>query len=334
MPPIAKNLNPWINDAREACHDETRAVEFWERHRGWDDCAGCVHCGSVDVYKMQAAAGGRDSRFRWRCRDCGKQYTVRIGTIMEDSKIPVRHWTLAVWMYCASKKGFAAKQFQRMTGLSYKSSLFLAHRIRFAMSDEPETPLIGTVEVDETYIGGKPRKLSKQAKEKLIAEGKPIPKNKRGAGTKKIPVVALVERGGRVVASPVQTVTGKLVKDAIRAYVHPYSRIMTDELHVYVGIGKDFAYGHRTTRHKDGEYARLDEDGIVTHSNSAEGFFALLKRGIVGIYHSVSPRHLHRYVNEAAWRYSHRHIDDGHRMAALIRCAEGKRLPNRHSAAL
>ena len=242
MPPVSKNLNPWIDDAREACADEAKAVEFWERHR-WGDTPACPRCGDTDVYKMHA-----DPRFRWRCRGCGKQYTVRIGTIMEDSKIPVRHWTLALWMYCASKKGFAAKQFQRMTGLSYKSALFCAHRIRYAMSDEPEGPLVGTIEVDETYVGGKPRTPTKAQREKAEREGRELPRPKRGRGTKKIPVVALVERGGRVVASPVQCVTGAVLKDAIRTYVHPYSRIMTDELSLYQGIGEHFAGGHRTAR--------------------------------------------------------------------------------------
>jgi transposase-like protein len=333
MPPVAKNLNPWIDDAREACSDETLAVEFWERHR-WGDDPACPRCGDMDVYMMQGKGGQRDARFRWRCRGCGKQYTVRIGTVMEDSKIPVRHWTLGVWLHCAGKKGFASKQLQRMTGLSYKSALFMAHRIRFAMAGEPTSPLLGTVEVDETYVGGKPRKVTRYQREKAEREGRPIPPNKRGRGTKKIPVVAMVERGGRVVASPMQTVNGETLKGAIREYVHPYSRIMTDDLRLYRGIGESFAYGHRAVNHTEDEYVRYDADGVTTHTNTVEGFFSLLKRGITGIYHSVSPRHLHRYVDAAAWRYSHRHIDDGHRIVALVRACEGKRLANRKSAAL
>jgi len=329
MPPVAANLNPWINDAREACSDEAKAVAFWERHRGWEDSPACPRCGDTDVYKMQA-----DWRYRWRCRGCKKQYTVRIGTIMEDSKIPVRHWTMALWLHCAGKKGFASKQLQRMTGLSYKSALFCAHRIRFAMSDEPDGPLLGAVEVDETYVGGKPRKHGKYAMDKAAAEGRELPKNKRGAGTKKIPVVAMVERGGRVVASPVANVTGDSLKGAIRHYVHPRSRIHTDDLRLYRGIGDSFAGGHRSVNHTNDEFVRYDEDGVVSHTNTIEGFFSLFKRGITGIYHSVSPRHLHRYVDAAAWRYSNRHMDDGERMAHLVRCTEGKRLANRHSAAL
>lgn len=247
------------------------------------------------------------------------------------------HWTLALWLHCAGKKGFASKQLQRMTGLSYKSALFMAHRIRYAMSDEPATALLGTagaVEVDETYVGGKPRKPTKRQREKAAAEGRELPKSKRGRGTKKIPVVAIVERGGRVVASPVQSVTGETLKEAIRTYVDPRARINTDELVLYRGIGAEFEGGHRTVQHSQDEYVRYDADGAVAHINSAEGFFSLLKRGIQGVYHSVSPRHLHRYVDAAAWRYSNRRSDDGERMRLLVQCCEGKRLPNRKSAAL
>jgi len=333
MPPIARNLSPFIDQAREACGDETRAVEFWERHRGWDENPGCVHCGDVDVYQMQAREGGRDRRFRWRCYGCGKQYTVRIGTVMEDSKIPVRHWTLALWLMVAGKKGAASKQLQRMTGLSYKSSLFMTHRLRFAMSEEPMQKLTGVVEVDECYVGGKPRKHSKQAKERAAAEGRELPKSKRGAGTKKIPVVAIVQRSGRVVASPMTTVTMYGLENAINTYVHKSARVMTDDLMLYKGLGQA-GYDHRSVNHTQGEYARTEEDGTSTHINEAEAFFSLLKRGIHGIYHSVSPRHLWRYVDEAAWRYSYRGIDDGARMARLVRECEGKRLANNNSAAL
>jgi len=146
--------------------------------------------------------------------------------------------------------------------------------------------------------------------------------------------VAIVERGGRVVASPVQSVTSDTLKDAIRAYVDPRARINTDDLRLYRGIGGHFEGGHGIVNHTEDEYVRYGESGIVDHINTAEGFFGLLKRGINGIYHSVSPRHLHRYVDAAAWRYSNRRLDDGERMALLVRCAEGKRLANRHSAAL
>ena len=118
MPKVAANKNPEINAAQAATVDELRAVEFWERHR-WGDTPACPLCGDTDVYQMRRRSGPeRKARFRWRCRGCAKQYTVKVGTVMEDSNVPLRHWTLALWLYTSSKKGFAAKQFQRMTGLS------------------------------------------------------------------------------------------------------------------------------------------------------------------------------------------------------------------------
>jgi len=320
MGKVASNKNPLLDAAREACADELKAVEFLEGQR-WGDAPACVHCGDMDVYKMRSNQGGRNKRYLWRCRGCGKMYTVRTGTVMEDSNIPHRYWVMALWLYTSSKKGFAAKQLERMTGLSYKSALFLAHRVRYIMSEEPSTPFTGTVEVDETYVGGKPRK----------SDPKP---RKRGRGTSKIPVVAVVERGGRVVASPVANVNAANLKGAIRAYCHPSARIVTDELVLYKGIGSEFEGGHRTVNHSSDEYVRTDPDGFKVYTNTAEGFFSLLQRGIFGIHHSVSPNHLWRYVDEAAWKYSFRGIDDGERLQVLLRGMEGKKLANRKSAAL
>lgn len=331
MPKVGRNINPVLNDARAACASELLAVEFWERNR-WADTPACVHCGDTDVYAMRSRSGEREARFRWRCRGCKKYYTVKVGTVMEDSNIPLRHWTLALWLYTSSKKGFAAKQLQRMTGLSYKSSLFLAHRMRYAMSDAIPAELAGTVEVDEVYIGGKPRKVSKAERERAATEGRAIPKNKRGRGTKKIPVVVLVERGGKCYASPVANVNGDNLKAAINFAVNPHARIVTDELALYTHAAAGFAGGHRSVNHGRDEYVRVDPDGFKVHTNTAEGFNSLLKRGIVGIYHSVSPRHLHRYVTEAAWKYSNRHCDDGERLKRLLALTEGKKLANKTSS--
>src|SRR5688500_1683369 len=148
-----------------ACADERAAVEFMEEQR-WGDSPACPKCGVVgECYKMtDATTGGRNARFLWRCRACGKQYTVRVGTIMEDSPIPLMHWCFAFWKACSSKKGVSALQIQRQTGLSYKSALFMMHRIRAAMAPanamEPKLGIDGgTVEFDETYVGGKPRRI-------------------------------------------------------------------------------------------------------------------------------------------------------------------------------
>ena len=324
MGKVAQNGSGIVAELPRACSDELAAVEFLERQR-WGDEPACPRCGATDVHQMRGRDGKRNKRFLWLCRGCGEQFTVRIGTVFEDSRIPLRHWCYAFWAACASKKGVSALQIKRMTRLSYKSALFLMHRIRYAMTPDREPSLDGTVEVDETYVGGKPRNPSIQAIRSMsYDERKPWRQEResqKGRGTKKPPVVALVERGGRVRARVVADVSGKTLRRAIRESVRPTAAIHTDELSSYRGIGKHFTGGHHTVRHSVREYAR----GNV-HVNTAESFFALLKRGLVGTFHAVSRRHLHRYVNEFAFRWNHRKSDDGARTCAAIRAAEGKRL--------
>lgn len=258
--------------------------------------------------------GGRQKNNRWRCRDCKSQYTVRTGTVLEDSRIPLHHWCYAFWRASTSKKGVSALEIHRQTGLSYKSSLFMLNRIRYAMSDSAPAPLGpngGDVEVDETYVGGKPRYKGC---------------NKRGRGTKKQSVLAMVERGGCVKTMPIANVTGKTLKQAIRENVHADARIITDENTAYTGIGEEFKGGHKTTTHSAREYVRGD-----VHSNTVEGFFSIVKRGINGIYHAVSKEHLHRYMAEFEFRYNQRNLDDGPRTAATIKASEGKRLTYKES---
>jgi transposase-like protein len=331
MGKVAQDKSGIVAELPAACSDELAAVEFMERQR-WGDNAACPHCGATDVYQMRGRNGQRNARFLWRCRACAEQFTVRIGTVFEDSRIPLRHWCYAFWAACASKKGVSALQIKRMTGLSYKSALFLMHRIRYAMTPNRSPRLDGTVEVDETYVGGKPRNPSRQAILSMsYEERKPWRKERegrKGRGTEKAPVVALIERGGRVRAHVVADVSGKTLKGAIRENVRRTARIYTDELSSYRGIGREFAGGHQTVRHSLREYARGD-----VHVNTAESFFALLKRGLIGTFHAVSRRHLHRYVNEFAFRWNHRKEDDGARTVAAIRGAEGKRLRYREPRA-
>lgn len=324
MSKIAKDKSAIVAELPKACSDETAAVEFLERQR-WNGSPFCPRCEATDVYKLTGRDGKRNKRFLWVCRDCGDQFTVRIGTVFEDSRITLRHWCYAFWQACASKKGVSALQIKRQTGLSYKSALFLMHRIRYAMTPNGTEPLGGTVEVDETYVGGKPRPPSRQA---IVAmtydERKPyfaLRDQYKGRGTRKVPVVALVERGGRVRVRVVTNVTAESLGRAIRENVSQSAAIHTDELSSYKGIGKHFAGGHHTVRHAVREYAR----GNV-HVNTAESFFALLKRGLVGTFHAVSKRHLHRYVNEFAFRWNHRRVEDGERTVQAIRGAVGKRL--------
>jgi transposase-like protein len=189
-----------------ACSDELAAVELLEALR-WGDNPACVHCGSAAVYKMtDASTGKRNKRYLWRCHDCKKQYTVRIGTAYEESRIDLRHWGYAFWRASTSKKGVAALEIMRHCQISYKSALFLMNRIRFAMA--PDNPaaqkLTGTVECDETYVGGKPRYKGV---------------SKRGRGADKTPVFAAVERHGGIRRRVVADVSGKTLKGAIRELV-------------------------------------------------------------------------------------------------------------------
>lgn len=290
-----------------ACSDELAAVEFFEFQR-WGDTPCCVKCGSVAVYAMKdAKTGERSKRYLWRCRDCKEQYTVRIGTVYEESRLPLRHWAYAFWRGATSKKGVSALEIKRHCQISYKSALFLMNRIRFAMApDLPAAPkLTGIVECDETYVGGKPRYRFA----------------KRGRGTKKTPVFAAVERGGQIRRHVVADVTGKTLKDAIRRVVDPRARIMTDEYVAYKGIGPHFEGGHSRIKHKTRRYVRGD-----VHTNTVESSFALIKRGIIGTYHNVSKEYLHRYLWQFDFLWNGRQLNDGERTVAAIQAAEGKRL--------
>jgi transposase-like protein len=293
-----------------ACTDETAAVEFMEKQR-WGEHLACPHCGGMKVSKMTDRNGGRNKRFLWRCHDCKGQYTVRIGTVFEDSRIPLKVWCHAFWRACASKKGVSALQIKRECGITYKSALFLMHRIRFAMAEPKQKgQLQGIVEADETYVGGKPRGGIRQIHTD----------HRRGRGTNKTPVLALVERGGDVRARVVPNVTAKTLGMIMPKEIHPSAHIMTDNYRSYRSIGRHFA-SHDVVRHNIGEYARGD-----IYSNTAESFFALLKRGLYGTFHSVSKKHLHRYISEFAFRWNTRQVNDGERIAEAIKGADGKRL--------
>jgi transposase-like protein len=297
------------------------AREYLELIR-WPNGPVCPHCGNGDRERIYDIAPNPARKIRHGLRDCAEchsQFTVTVGTIFEDSKIPLRKWLVAWYMLCSSKKGVAALQIQRQLDIgSYRSAWFMMHRIRYALRDPVFADKLGgaggVVEVDETYVGGKPR--PEAGAEKL----------KRGRGTKKTPVVTLVERGGRARSKMITGADAKTLKAAIRATVDPSARIMTDEWPSYRGIGAEFAGGHDTVNHSAGEYARGD-----AHVNSAEGYFALLKRGIVGIYHHVGTQYLDQYLAEFDFRYSERSATDGARLIAGIRKIDGKRLMLRRS---
>lgn len=289
-------------DVARLTEDEARTI--LERIR-WPKGPTCPHCQSQNATRIVAkSAKVRDGLLQ--CKDCRGQFTVTVGTVMHRSHITLRQWVQAFHAMSASKKGISALQLQRNLGLkAYPSAWHLAHRVRFAMRVMPlRAVLKGTVEVDETYIGGKSRL------------------GRRGRGSeRKTPVVALVERGGRIRTRPVKRVSAKALKAAIRENVKTSAAIMTDEFPSYRGLGQEFKGGHETVNHGEREYVR----GTV-HVNNAESFFALFKRGVHGTFHHVSKTHLRRYCDEFGFRWDHRKATDGERTVAAIKGASGKRV--------
>lgn len=306
--------NETVTSLPEACADEHKAAEFLELMRwGTEPC--CPRCGDCNTYQMKdRKSGERNSRFLWRCRGCGKQYTVRVGTVMEDSPIALRHWVFTFWSAAASKKGVSALQIHRMTGVSYKSALFMMHRVRWAMRSPNAPEVSGDVEADETYVGGKPRHGNM---ERVRGQG-PAPDFK----DRKTPVFAAVEREGSVRTRVLTDVTALNLRRAVYELIQEEdSRLITDERIAYRKAGTHFRRGHETVNHGQREYARGE-----INTNTVESFFALLKRGLYGVFHNVSKKHLARYVQEFEFRWNTRGMDDAGRLAALVRAGEGKRL--------
>jgi transposase-like protein len=293
--------------------DEDKARELLESVR-WPNGVACPHCGSVKVYRLEAKPDSKKPGRKglWKCGDCRKQFTVTVGTIFEGSHIPLNKWVIAIYIMCASKKGVSALQLKRMMEpISYKSAWFMCHRIRHAMTEEPLAGMLkGTVEADETYIGGKARNMHKSNREKLGG---------RGTGGKPS-IFALVERGGQLLGMNVPTVTGENLKAIIREQVSTDARSMTDEHGAYQGLNQEFA-GHEAVAPSQGEYVRGD-----AHTNTLEGAFSLFKRRIVGAHHHVSPEHLDRYWTEFQWKYNRRKSTEGEKMTMALKATEGKRL--------
>lgn len=306
-----------LKDLARNCDSEDAAREFIEKLR-WPEGAICPHCGVLgESYRLTAKPESK-SPVRpgvWKCGGCRKQFTVKVGTIFEDSHIPLSTWLKAIHLLCASKKGMSAHQLHRMLGVTYKSAWFMAHRIRYAMSQEPlSSKLKGTVEVDETYIGGK---------ERFGPQG--VIKHRHH----KAPVVALVERGGNVRSFHTEKVTGRTLKQVIMENVEPETHVMTDDHPAYGGLGKHVRR-HSVIRHSWRVYARKEKD-VVISTNTIEGYFSILKRGINGVYHHVGKQHLHRYLSEFDFRYNSRKIKDGERAELAIKATTGKRLQYRDS---
>jgi transposase-like protein len=288
--------------------DPNKAREHLEKLL-WPNGPFCPHCGNADPGRITKLEGNSTRPGVYKCNECEKPFSVTVGTVFESSHVALNKWLYATHKLNSGKKGTSAHQLHRELGVSYKTAWFMSHRIREAMAPATPSPLGGegkVVEVDETEIGGK-------AKNRAFRKHVP----------KKAVVLSLVERGGAVRSTRVANVTSKTLRPVIVKAASRKSRLMTDEAKWYTRIGEEFA-GHGRTEHRKHEYLRGD-----AHTNTAENYFSILKRGIYGVYHHVSEAHLHRYLAEFDFRYSNRAklgIDDGERAARALKGIYGKRL--------
>lgn len=298
--------------------DEDKARDLMESLL-WPNGPVCPHCKNHKekaIYRLTPKPGSKTRKGICKCGACRKQFTVTVGTIFEDSHLPISKWLMAIFILCSSKKSISANQLSRMLNVSYKAAWFMNHRLRFAMT--PGKPLAqmleGTVEIDETYVGGKPRHGTGP--------------HKRGRGTTKTPVVALIQRDGTVRTKVVAGVNKNNLREFLHDNIARSATINTDEFTTYLGLFKGYER-HDVVKHNAKEYARHNLDGTVSHTNTCESFFSLLKRGVYGAWHHVSKEHLSRYTNEFAFRWDTRGLTDSERMKKLLPMAQDKRLTYR-----
>ena len=287
-------------------HDDNAAREYLESVL-WPNGPICPRCG-VTGDRIRKLQGTSTRPGVYNCKDCRKPFTVTVGTVMERSHIPLSKWVLATRLMASSKKGMSAHQLHRMLGTTYEAAWFLFHRLREAAAETAPSGLGGedkTIEADETFIGGKARNKA------------------YGAPPKKVAVLTLVERKGRARSRRIAEVTADVIRPIVVTSASRKSHLRTDESGVYWKVGEEFK-SHQTVVHSANEYVRGD-----VHTNTVEGYFAILKRGIYGTYHHVSEAHLHRYLAEFDFRYSNRSklgIEDPERADLLLSGIKGKRL--------
>lgn len=290
--------------------DENKAREHLESIQ-WPNGPTCPHCGNADAARITKLQGKSTRPGVYKCKECRKPFSVTVGTVMERSHIPLTKWLLAMHLMTSSKKGMSAHQLHRMMGITYDSAWFLAHRLREAMRDPNPGPIGGsnkTVEIDETYVGGKAKNRAHKQPRKKEA------------------VMSLVERDGEVRSYHVANVTAATLRPIIVKVASRASYIMTDESMVYDKMGREFS-GHGTVNHSQDEYVRAG----FWHTNTIENYFSILKRGVIGTYHHVSEAHLKRYLVEFDFRYNNRHLTDSDRAEKALAGIVGKRLTYRRT---
>jgi transposase-like protein len=290
--------------------DEDKARQLLESLL-WPDGPVCPHCKNHKekaIYKLNPKEGSKTRKGLYKCGACRKQFTVTVGTVFEDSHIPISKWMMAFFILCSSKKSISALQLSRMLNLGYQAAWFMAHRLRFAFTDDGKKKLKGVVEIDETFIGGKGPMRTKLSR--------------------KTSVMALIEQDGNMKARVVPNVSYKNLGRVLREEVQNDAVICSDENTAYQTVNKEFK-AHHTVNHSKYEYILRMSDGIAAGTNRCESFFSLLKRGVHGAWHNVSREHLHRYVNEFAFRWNTRKLTDGERMETAVPLISGKRLTYR-----
>jgi transposase-like protein len=276
----------------------------------WPHGAVCPHCKNhkdKPIYKLEPRTDSKTAIRAgvYKCGACLKHFTVTINTIFSDSHIPLRKWLIAYYMICSSKKGISSLQLQRNLELgSYRTALFMAHRIRYALRETSfAEKMDGTIEADETAVVS-------------VSKGK-------GGFSGKIPVMAMVQRGGQVRSKVMPTVNGANLKQAIRENVKMGAQLHTDAHFGYRGL--EHEYEHHSVKHSAGEYSRHEGENVITTA-SVEGYFSLLKRGVVGTFHHISAQHLPLYLAEFDHRHNCRKMTDGERTDVGLTKAVGKRL--------
>ena len=305
-----------VEDIPLACSNELAAVEFLEKQR-WGNTPACVKCGSVEVYKMKdAKTGERNSRYLWRCRDCKEQYTVRIGTVYEESRIELRHWCYAFWRACTSKKGVSALEIKRHCQISYKSALFLMNRIRFAMAPDAETPQL---------------KEQSNATKCISAASRAIGRANAGRWLRiSLSCFVLSNAGQRFAAGIIADVKAATLKCGVPRGSDQTGAGHHRRIRAYRIGAPDMLQARESLP----QHARIRPLWTDIHTNTAESTHALVKRGIVGIYHNVSREYLHRYLWQFDFLWNNRKMNDGERTVLAMKAAEGKRLMYREPSGI
>jgi transposase-like protein len=283
-----------------AIPDEQAAIDHFTAIR-WENGAFCPYCGGTKIYHFS------DKRTH-KCGECRKRFSIKVGTIFEDTKIPMRKWLMAVWFITSHKKGIASTQLAKDIGVTQKTAWFMLHRLRHAaLTQSFNRPLGGEVESDETFVGGK-------SKNKHAVKREPGTQGGKG----KAILFGMLERGGELRTITMKNLKARNVQSLIAQNVAPGATIMTDEHGSFIGL--QGRYNHHAVNHSAGEYVRH----YVLHTNGIESVWALFKRQIVGTHHWLSEKHLFRYAAEMTWRFNRRDLEEGDRVNGLLAQTDGR----------